>query len=180
MLDITEMKRRVAATEAKLKAASADGEARSQRLLDLLETVETNFSRKQQEIDSLKEQQAAAAEEVQQLRNLLQVTLTMAETSKIDGTGLSSGELESLIGRLSQVAESAPDAAIAAIAAEAPAPAEEPQPAPAGPAVKIGPPALREPAAGKPERRGKGLGRVFTIFAALTWLATAGLIAERF
>ena len=177
MLDISEMKRRVAATEAKLKAASADGEVRSQRLLDLLETVETNFSRKQQEIDSLREQQAATADEVQQLRSLLQVTLTMAETSKIDGTGLSHGELESLIGRLSQVAETAPDAAIAV---EATTPAEEPQPAPAGLTVEADPPAWRQSAPAKTERRGKGLGRLFTIFAALTWLATAGLIAERF
>ncbi len=107
MVDIIEIKQRVAATEEKLKAANAQGEQQSQRLLSLLQAVESNLSRNQNEIRALREEQAAAKDEIQQLRNMLQVTLTLTEASSESRPGLSHRELEDLFKRLDEVVANA-------------------------------------------------------------------------
>jgi predicted nuclease with TOPRIM domain len=73
VIDIADMKQRVATTEAKLSAAAQEGRKRNERLLDLLDAVEKNLAHKQRQISLLEEEQGRALEEVQQLRNLLHV-----------------------------------------------------------------------------------------------------------
>ena len=107
MVDIIEIKQRVAATEEKLKAANAQGEQHSKRLLSLLQAVESNLSRNQNEIRALREEQAAAKDEIQQLRNMLQVTLSLTETSSESRPGLTHRELEGLFKRLDEVVANA-------------------------------------------------------------------------
>ena len=107
MVDIIEIKQRVAATEEKLKAANAKGEQHSQRLLSLLQAVEANLTRNQNEIRALREEQAAAKDEIQQLRNMLQVTLTLTETSSESRPSLPQRELEGLFKRLDKVVANA-------------------------------------------------------------------------
>ncbi len=107
MVDIIEIKQRVAATEEKLKAANAQGEQHSQRLLSLLQAVEANLTRNQNEIRALREEQAAAKDEIQQLRNMLQVTLTLTETSGESRPSLPQRELEGLFKRLDKVVANA-------------------------------------------------------------------------
>ena len=107
MVDIIEIKQRVAATEEKLKAANAQGEQHSQRLVSLLQAVEANLTRNQNEIRALREEQAAAKDEIQQLRNMLQVTLTLTETSGESRPSLPQRELEGLFKRLDKVVANA-------------------------------------------------------------------------
>ena len=107
MVDIIEIKQRVAATEEKLKAANAQGEQHSQRLVSLLQAVEANLTRNQNEIKGLREEQAAAKDEIQQLRNMLQVTLTLTETSSESRPSLPQRELEGLFKRLDKVVANA-------------------------------------------------------------------------
>ncbi len=107
MVDIIEMKQRVAATEEKLKAANAKGEQHGQRLLSLLQAVETNLARNQNEIRALREEQATANDEIQQLRNMLQVTLTLTETSSASRPSLPHRDLEGLFKRLDEVVANA-------------------------------------------------------------------------
>jgi septation ring formation regulator EzrA len=107
MVDIIEIKQRVAATEEKLKAANAKGEQHSQRLLSLLQAVEANLTRNQNEIRALREEQATAKDEIQQLRNMLQVTLTLTETSSESRPSLPQRELEGLFKRLDKVVANA-------------------------------------------------------------------------
>ncbi len=173
MADIVDMKQRVAATEAKLKAANAEGEKRSRRLLQLLDAVEQNFSLNQREIRALREEQAAAAEEIQQLRNLLQVMLTLAETSKASRPSLPHSELENLIERLNQMvaaADSNPDAAACEADQRSPREAEEDEPAE--------PPGDKDRSKQKTKSRGKKLSKILTLLAALGWFAATALIAE--
>ena len=107
MVDIIEIKQRVAATEEKLKAANAQGEQHSQRLVSLLQAVEANLTRNQNEIKGLREEQAAAKDEIQQLRNMLQVTLTLTETSSESRRSLPQREVEGLFKRLDKVVANA-------------------------------------------------------------------------
>jgi chromosome segregation ATPase len=107
MVAIIEMKQRVAATEEKLKAANAKGEQHGQRLLSLLQAVETNLARNQNEIRALREEQAVAKDEIQQLRNMLQVTLTLTETSSESRRSLPHRDLEGLFKRLDEVVANA-------------------------------------------------------------------------
>ncbi len=146
MVDIIEIKQRVAATEEKLKAANAQGEQQSQRLLSLLQAVESNLSRNQNEIRALREKQAAAKDEIQQLRNMLQVTLTLTETSNESRPGLSHRELEGLFKRLDEVVANANrdfDEVFGESETQAPGAAE---------------PALKQ----KKKARGKGLRKIFS------------------
>jgi septation ring formation regulator EzrA len=146
MVDIIEIKQRVAATEEKLKAANAQGEQHSQRLLSLLQAVESNLSRNQNEIKALREEQSAAKDEIQQLRNMLQVTLTLTETSSESRPGLPHRELEDLLKRLGEVVANANrdfDEVFGESEARAPGAAE---------------PAPKQ----KKKPRGKGLRKIFT------------------
>jgi hypothetical protein len=174
MADIVDMKQRVAATEAKLKAANAEGEKRSRRLLELLDSVEQNFSLNQREILALREEQAAAAEEIQQLRNLLQVMLTLAETSKASRPSLPHSELENLIKRLNQMvaaADPSPD--------EAACETEHRLPERADAVEQSEPPGDKDQSHQRKKSRGKKLSKILTFLAALGWIAATGLIAER-
>lgn len=107
MVDILEMKQRVAATEEKIKAANEKGEQQSKRLLDLLQAVEANLSRKQSEIMALRAEQAVAKDEIEQLRDMLHATLSLAEISEDSRPSLPNRDLESLLTRLNQIVETA-------------------------------------------------------------------------
>ncbi len=174
MADIVDMKQRVAATEAKLKAANAEGEKRSRRLLQLLDAVEQNFSLNQREIRALRQERAAAAEEILELRNLLQEMLTLAETSKASRPSLPHGELENLIERLSQMAAAAnsnPDAAAGEADQRSPGEAEGDE--------QAEPPGDKDHSKQRTKSRGKNLSKILTLLTALGWHAATGLIAER-
>ena len=171
MVDIIDMKQRVAATEAKLKAANAEGEKRSRRLLRLLDAVEQNFSRNQQEIRALREQQAAAAGEIQQLRNLLQVMLTLAEASKASRPSLPHSDLQQLIKRLNEMAAAA-DPGEAACETEQQATGTADADDPAKPSGDEDQPKQTK------KSRGKRLSKILTFLAAVGWIAATGLIAE--
>lgn len=169
MVDIIDMKQRVAATKAKLKAANAEGEKRGERLLRLLDAVEQIVARNEQDIRALRQQQAAAAEEIQQLRNLLQVMLTLAESSKASRPSLPHGELESLIERLNEiVAAAAPSAGESARETEAEDPSKEEAAGPAG---------EKEAAKAGKKSRGKKFTKILTFFVALGWIAAFGAVA---
>ena len=99
------MKQRVAETEAKLSTAAQDGRKRNARLFDLLDAVEKNVAHKQRQISLLEEEQGRALEDVQQLRNLLHVMLTMAENARQRGPGLALAD--QLIDRLDAIASMA-------------------------------------------------------------------------
>lgn len=99
------MKQRVAETEAKLSTAAQDGRKRNARLFDLLDAVEKNVAHKQRQISLLEEEQGRALEDVQQLRNLLHVMLTMAENARQRGPGLALDD--QLIDRLDAIASMA-------------------------------------------------------------------------
>jgi len=103
MVDIIEMKQRVAATEEKLKAANAKGEQHSQRLVNLLQAVETNLLRNQNEITALRAERAAAEDEIQQLKNMLQATLSLTETSSKSRPSLPERDLQILFNRLNEI-----------------------------------------------------------------------------
>lgn len=107
MVDILEMKQRVAATEEKIKAANEKGERQSKRLLDLLKAVEANLSRKQSEITALRAEQAVAKDEIERLRDMLHATLSLAEDSEASRPSLPNRDLESLLTRLNQIVETA-------------------------------------------------------------------------
>lgn len=172
MVDIIDMKQRVAATKAKLKAANAEGEKRGERLLRLLDAVEQIVARNEQDIRALRQQQAAAAEEIQQLRNLLQVMLTLAESSKASRPSLPHGELESLIERLNEiVAAAAPSAGESARETEAEDPSGEEADGPAEPAGE------EEVAKAGKKSRGKKFTKILTFFVALGWIAAFGAVA---
>ena len=94
VINIADMKQRVAETEANLSTAALDGRKRNARLFDLLDAVEKNLAHKQRQISLLKEEQGRALEEVQQLRNLLHVMLTIAENARQRGLRLAVGDLE--------------------------------------------------------------------------------------
>ncbi len=146
MVDIIEMKQRVAATEEKLKAANAKGEQHGQRLLSLLQALETNLARNQNESRALREEQAAAKDEIQQLRNMLQVTLTLTETSSESRPSLPHRDLEGLFKRLDEVVANANrdfDEVFGESETQAPGAAE---------------PALKQ----KKKARGKGLRKIFS------------------
>jgi hypothetical protein len=83
LVDISDMKHRVAATEAMLSAAAQDGRERDARLLDFLERVENNLVQKQEQIDHLEKEQTRSQEENQLLKSLLH-DITIASTAKQD------------------------------------------------------------------------------------------------
>ena len=150
MVDIIEIKQRVAATEEKLKAANAKGEQHSQRLLSLLQAVEANLTRNQNEIRALREEQAAAKDEIQQLRNMLQVTLTLTETSSESRPSLPQRELEGLFKRLDKVVANA-NRDFGEVSGEVSGESETQAPGAAEPAPKE-----------KKKSRGKGLRKIFS------------------
>ncbi len=157
MVDIIEMKQRVAATEKKLKAANAEGEQRGQRLLSLLQAVENSLSRNQNEIRTLREEQSTAKDEIQQLRNLLQVTLTLTDTSSKSRPSLPNGELESLFKRLNEIVANA-NRNFNELAGEM----ETPAPGPAIADERVDPPAPKQQPKQKKKSRGKGLRKIFS------------------
>ncbi len=150
MVDIIEIKQRVAATEEKLKAANAQGEQHSQRLVSLLQAVEANLTRNQNEIRALREEQAAAKDEIQQLRNMLQVTLTLTETSGESRPSLPQRELEGLFKRLDKVVANA-NRDFGEVSGEVSGESETQAPGAAEPAPKE-----------KKKSRGKGLRKIFS------------------
>lgn len=107
MVDIIQMKQRVAATQEKIKAANELGEQQSKRLLDLLRAVETNLLSKQEEIDTLRAQQATDKDEIEQLRSLLQASLDLAEDSGQSRPSLPNREMDTLFRRLDEIVASA-------------------------------------------------------------------------
>lgn len=107
MVDILEMKQRVAATEEKIKAANEKGEEQSKRLLDLLQAVEANLSRKQNEIKTLRAEQIAAKDEIEQLRAMLDTSLGLAETSQETRPSLPKRDLMNLLKRLDEIVQTA-------------------------------------------------------------------------
>ncbi len=104
VINIADMKQRAAATEAKLSTAAQERRKRKARLLDLLDAVEENLAHKHQQISRLEGKHDRALEEVQQLRNLLHVMLTIAENARQRGLRIAVGDLEQLIDRLGSVA----------------------------------------------------------------------------
>lgn len=104
VVDMVEMKHRVAATEAMLSAAAQDEKERNARLLNFLERVEQNLMEKQEQIDRLEKEQNRVLEENRLLRTLLQDMLNMAETSFELSTGAPSKDLDRLIDRLGTIA----------------------------------------------------------------------------
>jgi predicted nucleic acid-binding Zn-ribbon protein len=107
MVDIIEMKQRVAATEEKLKSANAKGEQHSKRLVNLLQAVETNLLQNQNEIKALRAERAAAEDEIQQLKNMLQATLNLTETSSESRPSLPDRDLQGLFKRLNEIVANA-------------------------------------------------------------------------
>ena len=107
MVNIVEMKQRVAATEEKIKAAHAQGEQQSKRLLDLLQAVETNLARNRDEIRALRAEHAAAKDEIEQLRNMLHATLSLTEIVEQTRPSLPNRDLEGLLKRLDEIVETA-------------------------------------------------------------------------
>ena len=101
------MKHRVAAIKSRLAAMDSGGEDRDQRLLHLLEAVERKFSSLQQENQVLRLAEAAARDEVRQLRSLLQDVLNVAESEPAIDPGLPRQDLENLIARLNHIAATA-------------------------------------------------------------------------
>ena len=94
MADIVEMTRRGSATEAKSTEAKSTGaksagvtstvaneqrQRRERQLVGLLQAVERRILRDHREIAALRAKQAADARDLEQLRTLLQVMLTLAE-----------------------------------------------------------------------------------------------------
>ena len=156
MVDIIEMKQRVAATEKKLKAANAEGELRGQRLLSLLQAVESNLSRNQNEIRTLREKQSAAKDEIQELRNLLQVTLTLTDTSSESRPSLPNGELESLFERLNEMVANA-NRSVNELSGET----ETQTPGPANADQQVDLPTPKQQSKQKKKSRGKGLRKIF-------------------
>ena len=104
VINFADMKQRVAETEAKLSTSAQEGRKRNVQLLGLLDAVEKTVAHNQRQISLLEEAQGRALEEVQQLRNLLHVLLTMAENVAQRGLRLAVGDLEQLIDRLGTVA----------------------------------------------------------------------------
>jgi outer membrane protein TolC len=107
MVDIIEMKQRVAATEEKIKAANAQGVQQNERLLHLLQAVETNLLRNQSEIQTLKAERAAAKDEIETLKNMLRATLSLAETNAEARPSLPRRDLDSLLARLGELVDTA-------------------------------------------------------------------------
>lgn len=104
VVDMADMKHRVAATEAMLSAAAQDGRERDARLLDFLERVEKNLVQKQEQIDRLEKEQSRSLEENRLLRTLLHDMLTMAETTLERGSRVAAEDLQQLIDRLGNMA----------------------------------------------------------------------------
>ncbi len=152
MVDIVEMKQRVAATEEKIKAAHEKGERQGQRLLELLQAVESNLLRNQSEISALRSEQAAAKDEIAQLRDLLQATLSLTDSVEQTRPSLPNRDLEGLLARLDRVVEAA-----GRDHDELFGPSETP------PADESGPRADAEPAAApKKKPRRKGFKKIFS------------------
>ena len=122
MADIVEMTRRGSATEAKSTEAKSTGaksagvtstvaneqrQRRERQLVGLLQAVERRILRDHREIAALRAKQAADARDLEQLRTLLQVMLTLAEQGAEREPGLSHDELERSIRRLLRLAASA-------------------------------------------------------------------------
>ena len=103
-IDIAEMKQRVTATEAKLSATAQEGQNCNMRLLNLLDMVEKNLARKQQQISRLEEEHGRALEEILHLRNLLHIMLSMAENTHQRKPHLPLENLDQLFDRLGAIA----------------------------------------------------------------------------
>jgi septation ring formation regulator EzrA len=106
MVDIIDMKHRVAAAKARFRASSTGEEDRGRKLLHLLEALERKFSRLREENQALREAEANARDETRQLRNLLQDVLNLAEANTSNRPGLPQDQLEQLIASLNQIAAS--------------------------------------------------------------------------
>lgn len=107
MVDFIEVRQRVAATEEKLKAANALGRHHDARLTRLLQSIEANLTRTKTELASLRQDRAAAQEEIRELKSLLQKTLAVTESSAEAPTGLSARDLDVLLTRLGSVVANA-------------------------------------------------------------------------
>jgi hypothetical protein len=107
MVDVIDMKHRVAAAKARLTTADAGNQDRDQRLLSLLEAVEKTYRRMQRENRALRMAEAAARVETQQLRKLLRDVLSLAESERAIAPGLAQDDLERLIERLDEIAAAA-------------------------------------------------------------------------
>ena len=71
--------------------------------MSLLQAVETNLLRNHNEIKSLRTERAAAEDEIQQLKNMLQATLSLSETSTESRPSLPDRDLQSLFNRLNGI-----------------------------------------------------------------------------
>lgn len=100
VINFTEIKRRVVAAEASLRVSRAEGRRRSERLAGLLETVEENIARSQDEIEGLREERARADEEVRELKSLLKALLTLVDDVEARGPRVPMGEVAEMIKRL--------------------------------------------------------------------------------
>ena len=107
MVDFIEVRQRVAATEAKLKAASALGRHHDPRLTRMLQSIEANLARTKNEIATLRRDQAAAQDEIWQLRSLLDRALAVTESSGAARRGLTNRDLDDLLTRLAAVVANA-------------------------------------------------------------------------
>lgn len=107
MVDVIEMKDRVAAIKARLMPAGAGDQDRNQRLLILLEAVERKYVRMQRENLALRLAEATARAEMRQLRKLLRDVLSLAESEHAIAPGLAQDDLEDLIARLDEIAAAA-------------------------------------------------------------------------
>ncbi len=107
MVDVIEMKHRVAAIKARLMPVGAGQQNRNQKLLSLLEAVELNYVRMQRENIALRLAESAARSEVRQLRKLLREVLSLAESERAVTPGLAPDDLDDLIARLDEIAAAA-------------------------------------------------------------------------
>lgn len=105
MVDVIDMKHRVAAAKARL--ADAGKQDRDQKLLSLLEALERKYLRMERENRALRMAEAAARVETRQLRKLLRDMLSLAESERAIAPGLAQDDLEHLIERLDEIAAAA-------------------------------------------------------------------------
>jgi sugar-specific transcriptional regulator TrmB len=105
MVDVIDMKHRVAAAKARL--ADAGKQDRDQKLLSLLEALERKYLRMERENRALRMAESAARVETRQLRKLLRDMLSLAESERAIAPGLAQDDLEHLIERLDEIAAAA-------------------------------------------------------------------------
>lgn len=102
--ELAEMKQRVAQAEAFFKEARQNGDLRSERLVQLLQTIETKFAHCQDEIQVLRKERAGTLAENRQLRENLRGLLKQVQKAAARERGLRLDELKILSRALAKAA----------------------------------------------------------------------------